>query len=85
MKPNEKDVLRAETNPWGLTAHQCMTLRLVCQHGGTKRAAYATEESDRNMEGHLMWSRRKMGLLGTDIRVYLNWDRWVRDQGDKNG
>ena len=82
MKPNKKDRERAETNPWGLTPHQCMTLRLVCEHGGTKRAAYATGESDRNMEGHLMLGRRKMGLLGTDIRIYLNWDRWMRSEDD---
>jgi hypothetical protein len=82
MTPSKKDKERAETNPWGLTAHQCLTLRIVCQHGGTKRAAYATGESERNMEGHLMLSRRKMGLLGTDIRVYLNWDRWIRSNDE---
>ena len=27
MKPTKKDRERAETNPWGLTPHQCMTLR----------------------------------------------------------
>jgi hypothetical protein len=82
MKPSKKDKERAKKNPWELTAHQCMSLRLVCEHGGTKRAAYATGESERNMEGHLMLSRRKMGMLGTDIRVYLNWDRWLRSNDE---
>ena len=79
MTPNRKDKKRAELNPWGLTAHQCMTLRIVCEHGGTKRAAYATGESERNIEGHLMLSRRRMGMLGTDIRVYLSWFKWVKE------
>jgi len=80
MKPQDIDKKRAARNPWGLTACQCITLRLVCEHGGTKRASYATNENCRIMEHHLMSARKKMNLLGTDIRLYLTWDRWIRTQ-----
>lgn len=81
MKPQDVDKKRAARNPWGLTACQCMTMRLMCEHGGTKRVAYGVEEAHpRLLEHHIMITKRKMGLFGADIRLYLMWDRWTRTQ-----
>jgi hypothetical protein len=83
MNAQDIDKKRAFRNPWGLTICQCYTLRLICEHGGTKRAAHATDENYRIMEHHLMSARKKMNLLGTDIRLYIKWDRWTRkDEGE---
>jgi hypothetical protein len=80
---DKRDAQRAFRNPWGLSVAQCYTLRLVCEHGGTKRAAYVSGENARNLEHNLMASRKKMGMFGTDIRLYLLWDRWLRkDEGE---
>jgi hypothetical protein len=58
-----------------------MTLRLMCEHGGTKRVAYGVEEAHpRLLEHHISVAKTKMGLNGADIRVYLKWDRWTRTQ-----
>ena len=79
MTPNSLDYERSLANPWGLTQHQCMTLRLVCQHGGTKRAAWAEKDvNTRTLEHHLLKARNLMGLVGSDVRLYLQWDRWTR-------
>jgi hypothetical protein len=79
MIPSNLDHERAEKNPWGLTAHQCMTLRLVCEHGGSKRASYAFPAAPvRTLEHHLCTSRKCMGMIGNDVRLYLQWDRWLR-------
>lgn len=79
MNPAPIDHQRAKRNPWGLTAHQCMTLRLVCEHGGSKRTAYERKDiSARLLEHHLLQARRAMGLFGMDVRLFLEWDRWVR-------
>jgi hypothetical protein len=80
MTPASLDYNRAKHNPWGLTPHQCMALRLVCQHGGAKRVAYETEVSSRLIEHHLYLARKRMGMLGADIRLFLEWDRWIRKQ-----
>ena len=83
MNAQPIDKYRAFRNPWGLTVCQCYTLRLICKHGGTKRAAYASGESDRIMEHHLMKARQKLGMYGNDIRLYLVWDGWLRkDEGE---
>jgi hypothetical protein len=74
----ELDKRRAKDNPFGLTSCQCYTLRLICEHGGTKRAAYVEGVSDRPLEHHLMKARQVMGMFGNDIRMYLLWDRWIR-------
>jgi DNA-binding CsgD family transcriptional regulator len=82
MTPSKLDRKHAEINPWGLSAYQCYVLRLYCEHGCTKRVAYAENISPRNVENHLLVSRKHMGLFGNDIRLYLNWDRWVRSLTD---
>jgi DNA-binding CsgD family transcriptional regulator len=79
MTPSDLDTLRARDNPWGLTAHQCLVLRLYCANGCTKRTAGKLETSPKNVEHHLRMARTRMGLLGSDIRLYVRWDRWVRD------
>lgn len=78
MIPTELDLKRAAKNPWGLTAHQCMTLRLVCEHGGTKRTSHAEKLPLRTLEHHLLMSRKAMQMYGNDVRLYLQWDRWIR-------
>lgn len=55
-----------------------MALRLLCEYGSTKRAAYVTEINSRLIEHHLRNARKAMGMFGVDVRLFLNWDRWVR-------
>jgi hypothetical protein len=78
----ETDRKRAKENPWGLSNCQCYTLRLICEHGGTKRAAYVEQVDARPLEHHLMKARQQMGMFGNDIRMYLNWDRWIRSNDE---
>ena len=78
MKPTRQDEKAARNNPWKLTAHQCMALRLVCEHGSTKRVAYETDISHKLIEHHLHNSRKAMGLFGVDVRLFLNWARWIQ-------
>jgi methylaspartate ammonia-lyase len=77
MTPETIDNQRAKSNTWGLTPHQCMTIRLVCQHGGTKRASHAEDLPLRTLEHHLLMSRKAMGMYGNDVRLFLFWDRWA--------
>jgi methylaspartate ammonia-lyase len=81
----ETDRKRAKENPWGMTTCQCYAVRLVCEHGGSKRAAYAEDVELRAIEHHLMKARQQMGMFGNDIRMYINWDRWIRKQGEDDG
>jgi DNA-binding CsgD family transcriptional regulator len=78
MPTTKTDEARAESNPWGLTAKQCAALRMICEHGCTKRAVAATEIDGRTIEHHILTARRKLGYFGNDTRLYLDWDRWVR-------
>lgn len=77
MTPDAIDHQRAAENPWGLTPHQCMTIRVVCLYGGTKRASYAEDLPLRTLEHHLLTSRKAMQMYGNDVRLYLNFDRWL--------
>lgn len=77
-KLDDIDLERGKTNPWGLTAHQCAVLRMISDSGCTKRACLKYDVNPRNVEHHLMTARRAMGMFGNDIRLFLNWDRWVR-------
>lgn len=78
MTPAPVDRHRAKSNPWGLTAYQCMTLRLYCKHGCTKRVAQHEDIKERNVENHVHLARQRMGLLGNDVRLYLLFDRWTK-------
>jgi hypothetical protein len=80
----ETDRKQAKENPWGMTKCQCYAVRLVCEHGGSKRAAYAEDVELRAIEHHLMRARQQMGMFGNDIRMYIKWDRWTRNQGEDN-
>lgn len=82
MEPTRADKKAAKANPWKLTAHQCMALRLVCEHGTAKRVEYVTDISHKVIEHHLHNARRAMGLFGTTLHLYLNWDRWTHAQGE---
>ena len=84
MTPAPLDHTRAKYNPWGLTAHQCLALRLVCKYGGSKRAHYNANVSARLIEHHLHNARKQMGYVGSDIRMFLAWDRWTTKQGNQN-
>ena len=79
MTPTNLDEQRSKDNPWGLTAHQCMVLRVYCASGCTKRAAAKLDTSHKNIEHHLRMARTRMGLLGNDIRLFVRWDRWSRE------
>lgn len=61
-----------------------MALRLVCEHGTAKRVEYVTEISHKVIEHHLHNARRAMGLFGTTLHLYLNWDRWINEQTTTN-
>ena len=61
-----------------------MALRLVCEHGTAKRVEYVTEISHKVIEHHLHNARRAMGLFGTTLHLYLNWDRWTNEQATKD-
>lgn len=81
MTPSPLDKQRAKENPWKLSAKQCMTLRLICAYGCTKRVNYEVEQVNaRTVEHHLMRARKLMGLFGNDIRLYIQWDRWTRKE-----
>jgi len=81
MTPASLDINRAKHNPWGLSPHQCLALRLVCEYGGSKRAAYERDDvNQRLLEHHLYYARKCMGLFGPDIRMFINWDRWTRKE-----
>lgn len=81
MTPTPLDKQRAKTNPWGMTAYQCAVLRLICQYGCTKRVNYDEERANqRTVEHHLMMARKRMGMFGNDIRLYIQWDRWTRKE-----
>lgn len=84
MEPTKADQKAARNNPWGLTVCQCMTLRLVCEHGSSKRAAYHTDISHKLIEHHLHKARKAMGFFGVDVRLFLNWDRWTNEQSTKD-
>jgi DNA-binding CsgD family transcriptional regulator len=73
------DHTHARHNPWGLTPHQCCTLRLVCKHGGAKQVWSIEDVSLKTVQGHIEDARRQMGIRGHDIRVYLKWYEWYTD------
>jgi retron-type reverse transcriptase len=50
---------------------------MYCTHGNNKRTVNATNTSAKNIEHHLLVARQKMGFRGSDIRLFLNWDKWV--------
>jgi len=60
-----------------------MTIRLVCLHGGTKRASHAEDLPLRTLEHHLLMSRKTMGMYGNDVRLFLLWDRWASKKNNK--
>lgn len=84
MTPHAIDQQRSAQNPWGLTAHQCMTIRVVCLYGGTKRASYAEDLPLRTLEHHLLMARKAMQMYGNDVRLYLNFDRWLGTESAGN-
>ena len=71
------DILRSKKNPWGLGPCQCYVLRMYCIYGNNKRTINAIDTSAKNIEHHLLVSRKKMGFIGSDIRLFLQWNTWV--------
>lgn len=78
MTPTKTDLKAAQKNPWGLTPHQCMTMRLLCEHGSARRVAYEMDISVKVIEHHITRARKAMGSFGSDIRIYLSWYAWTR-------
>jgi len=72
------DHVRAKKNPWGLTPHQCCALRLMCKHGSTKQVWAETEIPTKSVQHHVEEARKRLGMRGHDVRLYLAWDRWLR-------
>lgn len=80
MKPASLDHTLSRRNPWGLTPHQCCTLRLVCKHGGAKQVWAATDIPVKTVQANIEEARKKLGMRGHDVRLYIEWDRWFRTQ-----
>lgn len=78
MTPTPADRQNAKANPWRLTAHQCMAMRLYCEHGCLRRVENTSGIAPCNIKYHLNNARHRMKFYGNDIRVYLTWDRWAR-------
>jgi hypothetical protein len=70
----------AKTNPWGLTAHQCCAMRLVCKHGSIKHAWADLDLPIKTIQHHVEGARQRMGLRGHDIRVYLYWHDFTKKE-----
>ncbi len=79
MKPTAEDKELANINQWRLTARQCMALRLFCCHGGLIEAARQEGISRGTIRMHLTNAKKRMGYEGHDIRMYLDWDWFVRN------
>jgi hypothetical protein len=79
MTPSEEDERLARLNPWSLTAHQCMAMRLYCENGTMKKVETTAGVPVTTMKWHIKIAKKRMGYFGTDLRMYLTWDRWVRN------
>ncbi len=85
MAPTDYDIKLARLNPWGLSAYHCLTLRLYCKYGCTKRIVSTTPEANKStLEHHLHTARKVMGLFGKDVRLYLYWHEWETKQEKAN-
>jgi len=79
MNPSDEDEHLALLNPWKLTACQCMAMRLVCCYGSPLQAVAKEPIVLTTLKWHLNRARTRMGYEGYDIRMYLDWDWWVRN------
>lgn len=80
MTPGPEDFTLAKRNPWGLTPHQCYALRMVCRFGSAKIAAYKLGETYQSIWEHVRHAKQRMGHPGRDVRVYLEWWDWHKEQ-----
>jgi len=79
MNSTEEDERLALINPWKLTECQCMALRLVCCHGGLIEASRKEGVSRSTIKLNLTNAKKRIKYEGHDIRIYLDWDWWVRN------
>ena len=78
MTPTPLDEAAARANPWRMTARQCMYMRIIGETGQAKQAAYAIGISAKaNSYPHNI--RKRMGLIGSDLRMYIKWAIWYHD------
>jgi DNA-binding NarL/FixJ family response regulator len=78
-EPSPLDHTLARANPWGLTPHQCMVMRLHCKLGHVKAIWAETNISIKTIHWHLENIRNTMGIPGRDIRIFTQWDAWARE------
>jgi hypothetical protein len=50
---------------------------MYCTHGNNKRTCNAINANQKMIESHLCKARKKMGFIGSDIRLFLQWNTWV--------
>ena len=78
MKPTPLDEAAAKANPWKMTTRQCMYMRLIGETGQAKQAAYALGISTKS-NSYPNRIRERMGLIGSDLRMYIRWGVWYED------
>jgi hypothetical protein len=76
--PTPYDHVLAKANPWGLTPHQCLVLRLHCKLGHAKLIWRMTDMPIKTVHSHIENVRVRMGLPGRDIRIFTWWALWVQ-------
>jgi hypothetical protein len=82
--PSIYDHLLAKHNPWGLTPHQCMVMRLHCKLGHTKLIWRLIDMPVKTINGHIENIRVKMKLPGHDVRIFTWWALWARQFHQSN-
>lgn len=75
----------ASVNPWGLTPMQCYVMALACEFGGAKPVFAETDIPFRSVQDHIQAARARMGLRSHDVRVYINFDRWITEYAANTG
>jgi hypothetical protein len=75
--PTILDNALAKHNPWGLTPHQCMVMRLHCKLGNVKAIWAEIDMPIKSVHWHLENIRNTMGIPGRDVRIFLQFDRWM--------
>lgn len=84
MTPTRFDKEAAKANPWGLTAHQCMSLRLLVLHGNAKLVDRATGIPAKTVQSNVENARIAMGLTGYDQRIYVMYALWANQYAAEN-
>jgi len=68
-------------NPWNLTPQESATMDAICTHDSHKAAARALGLSIKTVEAHAQEAGVRMGMGGSRLRKYIEWDRWMQRRG----